>query len=296
MEEGVGAEQSVSGGRVMNSDWLRPEWAFGPWPQAAAQAFEALQKAARVATPDGWPVGPAAGIQSVAAAARTGLVGRPVTLRFGSTDVRLVLTDLVVQPDPVGAAFGQFDDVRLSARDVKWDGGQLNQLVVVCKNVHLRLGTTLTLVAAPIHVEITVDQSALDGWLTHRSDRVALRLGDDDTVRVELTGHSGLGVEVHPSVEGDVVRLAPSSLVGFGRRFKLTRRLPVVRLRLPRLPPGLRITGLAVSGCELRAFGAFDEWREPLSATQLVDLARRLRHPGARVEVPRLPPHGPNPE
>jgi hypothetical protein len=133
----------------MNGDWLRPEWAFGPWPQAAAQAFDALQKAARAATPDGWPIGPAATIQSVAAAARSGLVGRPVTLRFGSTDVRLVLTDLVVQPDSVGAAFGQFDDVRLSARDVKWDGGQLNELVVVCKNVHLRLGNTLTLVRSP---------------------------------------------------------------------------------------------------------------------------------------------------
>jgi hypothetical protein len=135
----------------------------------------------------------------------------------------------------------------------------------------------------------------MDTWLTHRSDRVTVRLGDDHTLRVEISGHSGLAVEVEPSIEGDVIRLAPVCLVGFGRRIKLAR-LPAVRLPLPHLPPRLRVTGVAVVGGELRAVGVFDEWREPLSATQLVELARRLRHPGARVEVPRVPLPNPDPQ
>jgi hypothetical protein len=271
-------------------DWLRPDWAFGRWPKAAAQALAALQKGARVAPLDAWPIGPAATIQSIAAAARTGLVGRPVTLRIGSTDVRLELTDLVVQPDPIGAAFGQFDDVRLSAGKVGWAGGRLDQVVIVARNVHLRLATTVTLVAAPVEVEATIDQSDLDSWLAHRSSRVAVRLGDDRTVRLELTGRTRLGyLEVEPRIEGDTICFSPRSFVGFGRRLTLPRRLPDVRLRLPGLPRGLRITGVVVGPGELRVLAAIEEWREPLSAPQLLDLARRLRQPGHRVDVPRLP-------
>jgi hypothetical protein len=205
-------------------EWLRPDWAVGLWEKAAAQAFEALQKGARVAAPDVWPVGPAATIQSIAAAARLGLIGRRVTLRFGPTEVRLELTGIVVQPDPIGAAFGQFDDVRLSAKEVVWAGGRLNQIAVVARNAHLRPGATLTLVAAPVEIETIIDQPDLDGWLAPWSDRLSVRLGDDMTVRVSLAGRPGLGyLEVEPGVEGDVVRLSPRRYVGFGRQVGLTR-------------------------------------------------------------------------
>jgi LmeA-like phospholipid-binding len=277
-------------------DWLRPDWAFGLWEKAAAQAFEALQQGARVAAPDAWPVGPAATIQSIAAAARIGLIGRRVTLRFGATDVRLELTALVVQPDSIGAAFGQFDDVRLSAKEVEWAKGRLKQIVVVARNAHLRLGVALTLVAAPVEIEAIIDQSDLDCWLARRSDHLSVRLGDDGTVRVGLAGRPRLGyLEVEPGVEGDVIRLSPRRYVGFGRGMTgLIRHLPDVRLALPTLPGGLRTTDVEVGPGQLRVRGVIDEWREPLSPQQLLDLARRLRKPGARVDVPRLPAPAPD--
>jgi hypothetical protein len=273
-------------------DWLRPDKAFELWEKAAAQAFEALQKGARVAAPDAWPVGPAAAIQSIAAAARIGLVGRRVTLRFGSTDVRLELTGIVVHPDSIGVAFGQFDDVRLSAKGVGWDGGRLNQIDVVARNAHLRPGAALTLVAAPVEIEAIIDQADLDCWLARLWGRLSVQLGNDRTVRVGLAGRPRLGhLEVEPRVEGDVIRLSPRRLVGFGRSLGLTRHLPDVRLALPGLPRGLRVRHVDVEPAQLRVHGVIDEWREPLSPPQLLDLARRIRQPGARVDVPRLPAH-----
>jgi hypothetical protein len=273
-------------------DWLQHDWPFGSLlPKPALQAFEALRKAPWVPGPDNWAIGPAGVIQSVAAAARNQLVDRPTTFRLGDSEIRMVLTELVVDPDPLGAAIGQFDDLRLAARDAEIDGARIDGLRIVARNVHLRPSPQVMLVAAPVELEATIDQRNLDGWFGDVSPPVHVQIDDDAVARVRLVSRPGLGhLEVDPQIQGDVLRLAPRSLVARGRRLDLVSRLPPLTVSLPRLPRGLRIVGLTVGPHEVRVRGVIDQWREPLSVSQLRDFLRRLRDRPDRLDVPRLSP------
>jgi hypothetical protein len=142
-------------GRSWAGDWRR-SWS------------DLLSASSAVAASLGWPASdvlPGDPFSVVVDAARAWLVGLPKTFRISGRDLTLTLTDLVVEGSDVARAMGQYGQVRVYARDVQWDGYQLDRLEILARNVHLRPGRQPALVAAPLLVEVFVPASVASRWL-----------------------------------------------------------------------------------------------------------------------------------
>src|ERR1700730_8606895 len=63
------------------------------------------------------------------------LVGKEVTVRIGDRDVVLTVTELDSALEPQGLAVGQLGDVRLAARDIRWERNYLQSAVAVLHNL-----------------------------------------------------------------------------------------------------------------------------------------------------------------
>ena len=67
-------------------------------------------------------------------AARNWLIGKKRTFTFAGRDLTLVLEDLSVEGSDLAKAVGQYGQVRILARDVVWDGYQLERLEIQARN------------------------------------------------------------------------------------------------------------------------------------------------------------------
>jgi hypothetical protein len=137
----------VTGGGAGRTCCGRPR----PWPRRSAGL---LRMSCRVTRSAWWWTRPG-----------PWLVGVPKTFRISGRDLTLTLTDLVVEGSDVARAMGQYGQVRFYARDVQWDGYQLDRLEILARNVHLRPGRQPALVAAPLLVEVFVPASVASRWL-----------------------------------------------------------------------------------------------------------------------------------
>lgn len=77
--------------------------------------------------------GAATAYRTVFNTARRLLVGRRITARLTGGDVTLTVTELEWTPDVRGLSVGQLSDVRLSASDIRWDGGHLDRATALLR-------------------------------------------------------------------------------------------------------------------------------------------------------------------
>ena len=112
-------------------------------------------------TPSGLPSLPVAALESLLRAAGRRLAGRRLTVPGTGGALRLRLTALRVDPEPLGLAVGQLGDVTVEAADVVWRTITFRSAVLVARNVHVRPQPVPTAVAAPVTLDLALDPVAV---------------------------------------------------------------------------------------------------------------------------------------
>ncbi|HLM29961.1 MAG TPA: hypothetical protein VK360_08565 [Acidimicrobiales bacterium] len=274
-----------------SSDWLGPDWvrdAMRAWTPTAVPApfTEAFRQVV-----DLFGFAPAMVAKDVIEGASARLVGRALTLRYGGTEVDLVLRVLRMARPPVGLMIGQLGDVEIEAEDVRWAGGHVARLRVDARNIHIQPGPPPTLVVAPIRLAATLDESTVDDMVSQRVRWAEVRLTSDGAAQVSLVGRRRWGhVDFVPQVQGDSVALEPRQVVigGRSRASGLAQRLPHLRFRLPDAVGGHRLSDIRIEDGRVAVRAVVDEWRQAFSPEQLEQVVRRIqRFRGPLLDIPR---------
>lgn len=272
------------------TDWTSGEWLgkwMPQWPPSPAKLPEAIAESMSRLV-DVFGFSPARFLHDTVSVASSGLVGRVVETTIGGEVVHFVLGKLGVEPPQYGPLVGQFGEVHVELRDVRWSGRRVERLRIRAENVHIQPGVPSTIVAAPVTLSGTIDQAEIAALLAETTSRVVVRVADG-VATAALTGRERWGhVEIVPTIRENAVRLAPVAMVLGRRRLQtLARLIPSVDFQLPATLAHGRFTDVALQGDRLRVDAVVDEWREPLQPAQLQDLERRLRRPGR--DLFRLP-------
>jgi LmeA-like phospholipid-binding len=210
------------------------------------------------------------------------LVGKEITVRLGNSDVVLTVTELASALEPQGLAVGQLGEVRVAARDVRWDGHRLESAVAVLHNVHIRPGVPPVLVAAPVQLSSALPTEIFDDVLRQSVPRLRSERGADGTARLRWSRRPAWGgLEVDVDAAGTTLWLRPRTLITGRRRWTLPARTPAYRLPLPALPQGLVVTEVSLAPDALQLSALLPEWRMELPLRHLEDLISRLSQ-GAR--------------
>ncbi|CAM4162280.1 hypothetical protein MB901379_01195 [Mycobacterium basiliense] len=205
------------------------------------------------------------------------LVGKEVTVRIGDRDVLLTVTELDSALDPQGLAVGQLGEVRVAARDIRWDGQHLHSAVAVLRNVHIRPGVPPVVVAAPVELSSTLPAAVFEEVLQQVAPQLRSELSEDGIARLRWARRPGWGgLEVDADVVGATLWLRPRAVVTGQRRWTLPGRTPSYRVPLPDLPQGLLITDVTLGVDSLELSALLPEWRMDLPMRYLEDLITRL--------------------
>jgi hypothetical protein len=231
-------------------------------------------------TPPGLPALPVAALESLLRAAGRRLAGRRLTVPGTGGALRLRLTALRLDPEPLGMAIGQLGEVTVEATDVVWRDITFRTAVLVARNVHVRPQPVPTAVAAPVTLELTLDPVAVCERLaaTHPELRLSVH-PDAPHARAHWARRPEWGwVGLKPEITTSALLLRPTAVSLRGRGRGLPGWLPTVRIRLPQLPRGLRLRDVEVAddtAIVLRL--ATDEWREQVPPRRLTALLTRLQ-------------------
>jgi hypothetical protein len=259
-------------GRSWTDDWRRN------WSDMLS-ASSALFGSLGLPSPATLPGDPFA---AVVAAARAWLVGKPRSFRISGHDLTLTLTDIAVEGSDVARAMGQYGQVRISARDVDWDGYRLDRLEVLARNVHLRPGSQPALVAAPLLVEAFVPAPAASRWLAAASPLFNLTWLDG-VPQVGLARAPWARLEVEAGADGRSIFIRPRALYVRGRRQSL--RFPAFPLVRPELPSGFLLTAAEATAGGFVVGGTLSEWQRSLSRADIERLRTGLREGKDRLDL-----------
>ena len=200
-----------------------------------------------------------------------------------------MLDDITTEVHSLGPAVGQFGDITLSAHDVLLHGVRIAQAKVGLQNVHLRPGTPMVLVAAPVQVEVRLAEAVVAALVSDADVGVSFEIVDAKP-RVRSLGRPAMGyleVELAPAVDHVMI----SAVAASNDRWRLERglrRLPSVRFDLPRELRGV-IKHIEVEGDGVVLRGSFDQLAEPVSRAQIDQVLRRLQtFTGDRLRIPRI--------
>ncbi len=215
-------------------------------------------------------------------AARGWLIEKKRTFRVGGRDLTLVLSDISVEGSDLGRVVGQYGQVRIAARDVRWGGYQLGRMEIQARNVHLRAGVRPVVVAAPVLIEAFVSASVASRWLATVSPRLELTLRDG-VPQIGLAAAPWARLEVEAGGEGRSIRIRPRVLHLGTRRLAL--RFPPFHIPLPPLPDGVVLTSVepAPEGFVLR--GMLGEWQRSLSRQDVDRLLAGMRAGTDRLDL-----------
>jgi len=217
------------------------------------------------------------------------LVGREVTVRMGDHDVVLTVTELDSELEPRGLAVGQLGDVRLAARDIRWDRNHLRSAVAVLHNLHIRPGMPPLVVSAPAELTTSVPANIFDDVLRQAAPQVRAELCEDGNARLRWARRPGWGgVDVDVEVMGKTMWLRPRALVAGRRRWTLPARTPGYQVPLPELPHGLLVTDVSLGVDSLQISGLLPEWRMELPLRYLEDLISGLSQGALSFAWPSL--------
>jgi hypothetical protein len=217
------------------------------------------------------------------------LVGKEVTVRIGERDVVLTVTELDSALEPQGLAVGQLGDVRLAARDIRWERNDLQSAVAVLHNLHIRPGMPPLVVSAPAELTTAVPANIFDDVLRQAAPQLRGELCEDGNARLRWARRPGWGgLDVDVDVVGKTLWLRPRALVTGRRRWILPARLPAYQVPLPELPHGLLVTGVTLGVDSLEISGLLPEWRMELPLRYLEDLISRLSQGALSFAWPSL--------
>ncbi len=258
--------------------------------------FRALDMLGSLWSSTGLPSVSAGAAQAVAVPYRTLfvtlqqlLVGKEVTVRMGDHDVVLTVTELDSALEPQGLAVGQLGEVRVAARDIRWDGHHLQSAVAVLRNVHIRPGVPPLVVAAPAQLSSALPAETFDDVLRQVAPQLRGELCEDGTARLRWARRPGWGcLEVDADVVGTTLWLRPRALITGQRRWTLPVRIPAYQVPLPELPHGLLITGVGLGLDSLQVSALLPEWRMELPLRHLEDLISRLSQGALSFTWPSL--------
>jgi hypothetical protein len=235
----------------------------------------------------GVPGLPITALESLLRAGGRRLAGRQLTVPGTDGALRLRLTALRLDPEPLGLAIGQLGDVTVEAADLLWRDIPFRRAVLVARNVHVRPQPVPTAVAAPVTLDIVLDAAVV-------RDRVAVarpalhlevhRSDDAPLARARWARRPSWGwVDLQPEITAAALLLRPTTVSIRGRSRRLPGWLPAVRIRLPRLPRGLRLRDVTLPDDEDGAVVlhlATDEWREAVPPRRLNALLARVQRRG----------------
>jgi hypothetical protein len=258
--------------------------------------FRALDMLASLWSSTGLPSVSAGAAQAVAVPYRTLfmtlqqlLVGKEVSVRIGDSDVVLTVTELESALEPQGLAVGQLGEVRVAARDIRWDQHRLQSAVAVLRNVHIRPGVPPLVVAAPIRLSSVLSAEIFDDVLRQAAPQLRSELREDGTARLRWARRPGWGgLEVDADVVGTTLWLRPRAVITGHRRWPLPIRTPAYQVPLPELPHGLLLTDVSLGPDSLRLSALLPEWRMDLPLRHLEDLITGLSQGALSFTWPSL--------
>jgi hypothetical protein len=297
----------MASGPLSWSGWMRGEWigkqmGIPSMVPGVAESMNAMQRlfGAAVGTKDLGSMAPPLVVGQLIELARDRLIGRSLTLQTRSGEVRCVLRSIDASPSAVGLAVGQLGDVNVTATDVQWERGRLDEVEIRFGNVHVRPAMQPVIVAAPVEVVARVHADTVVDLMADRVPRAVVELAGDSVVTVGLAGHRRMGrAEVVPRLVGDHVRFVATAVRVAGRRFGYRRGVSMASVDLPRLRSGFRANDVVVDGSTVVITGSIPEVARRLSLGKLKDVQQGLRdrrdHYDVRAEDPtEEPPHGPD--
>ncbi len=270
----------------VSGDWLGPANPRTPLGKVAPVVAESIDTFARVvgatlgtAAELGGPAAPQFLIEQLLSTARARLVGRSLALKSGLATLHLTLDDLQFAASPLGFALGQFGTITADTSKVSWDGGRLDALTVKFKNVHLRPGTQPALIIAPIKFSAEIKQDVLNELIADAAEKVSVELQPNGVAIARRPGRETWGnAQIVPRIEGNNVRLVATGVTVGSRSFSTTRAgVPSALIEVPKLPGGMRMTDISIGDSCVRIEAIINEWREPISAQQLVMLSEMAR-------------------
>lgn len=211
---------------------------------------------------------------AIVEAARGWLIGKKRTFRFSGHELTLVVDDISIQGVGLARVVGQYGQVRIAARDVHWDGYELERVEVQVRNVHLRPSVRPTLVAAPVLFEAFVSAAAASRRLAVVSGLLELVLLDG-VPQIGLAGAPWVRLEVQAGAEGRSVLVRPRALrLG---EWRLPLPSPAFHLAVPDLPGGVLLTAVESAPGGFIVRGTIGEWRRSLSRDDIERLLAGMR-------------------
>jgi hypothetical protein len=212
------------------------------------------------------------------------VVSRRVTVQLDEGEFRATVTAFDSRVDVRTLPVGQLGDVRITARDVRWNDSRFDRAEVLLRDVQLRPAAPPVLAAAPVEATLHVHADALHEMLRMPAPRFAGEVGADAVARLRWARRPGLGhLEIDARLDGSILCLHPRALTMRRTRWVLPARTPAYRVRLPELPRGLQLTGIAFAPDVVTLTATLPEWQYALPyglpRTGLEDL---LRHLGLR--------------
>lgn len=233
--------------------------------------------------------GAAAAYRTLFLTLRRLVVGRELTVRLDEGDITLTVTEFDSRLDVRGLAVGQLSDVRLGARDIRWDTNRLERASAILHNVHLRPAAPPVLVAAPVDLTVELPAEALDNLFRLAAPRLAGEIGADGIARLRLARRPGLGhLEVDAHLDGSTLWLKPRTLVLRRTRLRVPARVPPYPVHLPELPHGLQLTGISMQPDTLCLSGTLQEWRVDVPRARLEDVINQLSVVGRPLNLSRF--------
>ena len=233
--------------------------------------------------------GAAAAYRTLFMTIRRLVVGRRLTVRLDDGDLTMTVTEFDSRLDVRGLAVGQLNDVRLTARDIRWRTSCFDRATVVAHNVHMRPGAPPVLVAAPVDMTIEVPTTVVDDLLQWAAPRLCGEVGPDGVARLRLARRPGLGhLEVDARVDGTTLWLTARRLTVGSGRWRLPERTPAYPVQLPELPHGLHLTAIAFAPGVVRLSGTLPEWRTDLPRKRLEDIINQLSVTGVVLNLTGL--------
>jgi hypothetical protein len=229
-----------------------------------------------------------------------GLVGRTVELNTATDTITLGLRAVTCTHDNPPVAMGALrpgrdiegiETVTVTATDVVWSSGRLDDLRVEAHDVRLETGIVNRLRSSPVDLEARIGQGTVDEWV----DRVN-RVEGVDLHHVELWSpgearvwlRPWLAVEVAVVLEGDDVVLPVRRVRAWGVTIPFApRRLGERRVSIPPLAHGVRVTELEVTADEVVARGRIEQVREPVWLDQIIRAASTV---GSQAVLNLRPP------
>ncbi|WP_422746657.1 hypothetical protein ACN27E_03720 [Mycobacterium sp. WMMD1722] len=206
------------------------------------------------------------------------VVRRRVTVQLNEGELSATVTAFDPRLDVRTLPSGNLGDVRIAARDVRFNDSRFDRAEIVLRGVHLRPAVAPVLSAAPVEATVHVHADRLHELFRWAAPRLAGEVGADAVARLRWARHPGLGhLEVDARLDGATLCLQPRAVTMRRARWELPQRTPAYRVQLPELPRGLQVTGIAFAPDLVAVSATLPRWQVQMPRTRLEHLLAQLR-------------------